>query len=190
MILLLRIVLELILNLDRYFHLVRDIKSEARLVIMTLVEGSRDWRNLAGLCSFDNVKLFMERLTGRRLASDSGTGPKTHTGSVLVGTCTRSRAGENTAITRCMCIWTWEYAPGVWRSAAFRDCLRRCDQPCNCPYPKLLDDRRSTKVRYFLFFFFPFWNISKITKSLFLYYYNTNIFYFKFHCLVVFKFYY
>ena len=43
MILLLKIVLELILNLDRYFHLVRrDIKSEARLVIMTLVEGSRD----------------------------------------------------------------------------------------------------------------------------------------------------
>ena len=42
-ILLLRIVLELILNQDRYFHLVRtDIKSEARLVIMTLVEGSRD----------------------------------------------------------------------------------------------------------------------------------------------------
>ena len=43
MILLLRIVLELILNLDRYFHLARrDIKSEARLVIMTLIEGSRD----------------------------------------------------------------------------------------------------------------------------------------------------
>ena len=43
MILLLRIVLELILNIDRYFHLARrGIKSEARLVIMTLVEGSRD----------------------------------------------------------------------------------------------------------------------------------------------------
>ena len=43
MILLLRIVLELILNLARYFHLARRyIKSEERLVIMTLVEGSRD----------------------------------------------------------------------------------------------------------------------------------------------------
>ena len=107
MILLLRIVLELILNLDRYFHLARrDIKSEACLVIMTLIEGSRDWRNLAGLCSLDDVKLFMEWLTGRRLAAGSGTGPKTQTGSILVGTCTRSRAGEadeNTATTRCMC---------------------------------------------------------------------------------------
>ena len=123
MILLLRIVLELILNLDRYFHLVRrDIQSEARLVIMTLVKGSRDWRNLAGLCRFDDVKLFMERLTGRRLAADSGTGPKTQTGSVLVGTCTRSRAGiagENTATTRCMCteranMLQWAGAPQLF----------------------------------------------------------------------------
>ena len=123
MILLLKIVLELILNLDRYFHLVRrDIKSEVRLVIMTLVEGSRDWRNLAGLCSLDDVKLFMERLTGRRLVPDSGTEPKTHTGSVLVVTCTRSRAGEageNTATNRCMCteranMFQWSGAPQLF----------------------------------------------------------------------------